>query len=89
MIGLPDIVGVCGLASIEEIECGAVSFCPGVCQGHQPGIELFDDRIHTMIGGDMPPMLERYRTDLSVHKRHSWGRCAEGKPFNDLFEFGT
>jgi hypothetical protein len=40
MIGLPDIVGVCGLASIEEIERGAVGFRPGVCQGYQRGIEL-------------------------------------------------
>jgi hypothetical protein len=60
-----------------------------MCQDQQRRIELFDDPIHTMIGGDTPPMLERHRTNLSVHKCHGWGRCTEGQPFNDLFEFGT
>ena len=45
MIGLPDIVGLWSVVSVEQIVRGTVRFAALVGQGDEGGVELLDDTI--------------------------------------------
>src|SRR5215471_10523310 len=88
MIGLPDIVGSFGFASVEKIIRSPVGVSAIVGQGDQGGVKVLHDPIHPMIVGNRPSVAERYVTHLSVDKGHGRWRFAEREPFDDLCEVG-
>lgn len=88
MIGLPDIVGSFGFASVKKIIRSPVGFTAIVGQGDQGGGKVLNDPIHPMIIGNRPSVAERHVTHLSVDKGHSRRRFAEREPFDYLCEVG-
>ena len=88
VVSLPDVVWPFRFAAIEQIKGGAIGFGAFVCQREQPWVQVFHDPIHRGVGGDRPSVLARHRTHLAVDKCHGGWRRAQGKPFNDLLEFG-
>jgi hypothetical protein len=88
MIGLPDVVGLLRVVSVEQIVRGTVRFAALVGQGNESGVELLDEAIDPVIVGNGPSVLPRHLTHLSVDERHGGRRFTKGEPLDDRCEFG-
>jgi len=89
MIGLPEVIGLGGFVSVEEIVRGTVGLAPGVGQRDQGWVQVLHDPIHPSIVRHGPAVAQRDVTHLAVDKGRSRGWCAQCEPFDQLFELGV
>jgi hypothetical protein len=76
MIGLPDVVGLFGFASVQEVVGGPLGFAAVMGQRDQGGVQVLDDPIHPFVVGNGPFVAQRHVTHVSVDKGHrGWGGC--------------
>src|SRR5438128_1401620 len=66
VVGLPDLVGLAGLAAVEQLEGVLIHLGPFVSEGHQGRVDLLDDSIHAAVAGDGPALLLSKHRDLTV-----------------------
>ena len=88
MIGLPDVIGLFGLVSVEQIVSGPVGVTALMGQRQQSGVKLLYDPIDPMIIGNGPSVVLCHVTDLSVDKGRSGWRFMQREPFDELSQFG-
>ena len=80
MIGLPDVVGLWSVVSVEQIVRDTVRFAALMGQGDEGGVELLDDTIDPVVVGNGPSVLPRHLTHLSVDERHGGGGLRRANP---------
>src|SRR5215470_15248246 len=80
MIGLPEVVGLLRVVSVEQIVRGTVRFAALVGQDNEGGVELLDEVIDSVVAGNGPSVLPRHLTHLSVDERHGGRRFTQGEP---------
>jgi len=88
MIGLPDIVGLLRVVSVEQIVCSTISFAALVGQGNEGRVELLDEAIDPVIAWNGLSVSPCDLTHLAVDERHGRRRFTKGEPLDDRSEFG-
>jgi hypothetical protein len=76
MIGLPEVIGLGGFVSGEEIVGGTGGLAPGVGQRDQSRVQMLHDPRPPAIVGHGPAVAKRHVTHVAVDKGHSRGWCA-------------
>ena len=84
VIRLPEGIGGCGLAAIEEIVREAVGLRAVVGERYQTRVEATDDGIHGTVARHAPPFPLRNGNDLAVDCGDSGRRGAQGETFHKV-----
>ena len=79
MVGLPRLIGGCGLVATEQVEGLFVGLGPVVRQRDQRGVEPAHDRVDAIIAGHRPALCAGHGRGLAVDAGYAGRRAAQGQ----------